>query len=76
MKRSTKTLTQIFLAPGIILVLSLLGLVLALLIEGRGDIAAALASGAPLAAVIWALWRKSHVKDPKSSMRRKHNNMQ
>lgn len=64
MNRSTRTLTQIFLAPAIIVVVSLVGLVLALLIEGRGDIAAALACSAPLAAVLWALWRKFRANGP------------
>lgn len=63
MKRNAKTLIRIFMAPGMICVVSLVGLVLALLIEGRGDIAAALAAGAPVAAIVWALWRKSRAGD-------------
>ncbi len=51
-------LSQIFRIPIIVLVISLAGLVAALLIEGPADIAAAAAAGVPIAVIVWALWAR------------------
>lgn len=52
------TLLQIFRIPIIVLMVSLAGLVAALLIEGPADIAAATAAGVPIAVIAWALWMR------------------
>ncbi len=50
-----KTLRQIFGIPVTVLVISLAGLVIALLLDGLADIAAAAAAALPIAVIIWAL---------------------
>ena len=58
-----KSLFRIFKVPALLLAVSLGGLILALVIEGPADIAAALAAGAPIAVVIRAVSRPAHEDD-------------
>lgn len=58
MKPRTKTLAQIFRIPIIVTVVSLAGLIIALLMEGPADIAAAAAAAVPIVAIVWALFRR------------------
>lgn len=52
-----KTLVQIFKAPAVVAAVSLTGLIVALLIDGPADIAAATAAAVPIAVIIRALAR-------------------
>ena len=52
-----KTLLQIFRVPIIVFVVSLAGIVLALVVEGPLDIAAGIAAGVPIAVIARALLR-------------------
>ena len=58
MNARAKTLVQIFRTPTAVLAVSVTGLVVALLIEGPADIAAATAAAVPIAVIIWALARR------------------
>lgn len=49
---------QVFRAPLAILLLSLVGLIWALLAEGLADVVASAMAGAPLLAVMWTRWRR------------------
>lgn len=55
MSARAKTLVQIFRTPAVVLAVSLTGLVVALLIDGPADIAAATAAAVPIAVIIRAL---------------------
>ena len=57
MSARAKTLVQIFRTPAVVLAVSLTALVVALLIDGPADIAAATAAAAPIAVIIRALAR-------------------
>lgn len=57
MSARAKTLVQIFRTPAVVLAVSLTGLVVALLIDGPADIAAATAAAVPIAVIIRALAR-------------------
>jgi predicted naringenin-chalcone synthase len=57
MSREDQSLTAIFAAPALLAALSLIGLTLALLDDGAGDVIGAALLAAPVAAILWARLR-------------------
>ncbi len=58
MNKPRNSLARIFRVPLILLAVSLAGLVTALLVEGHGDVIAALAVAAPVATILFAYFRR------------------
>lgn len=67
-----RPLWRIFAAPALIAILSLAGLIWALLVEGGLDVVAGLAAGASLAAVAWALLRRNREESRRDGRERTH----
>ncbi|WP_084418469.1 hypothetical protein [Henriciella litoralis] len=57
-RKSGKRLSAIFAVPGLLFIVGLAGLVAALLVEGAGDLPAALAAGSGLAVLVLVICRR------------------
>ena len=64
MSRKDQSLTAIFAAPAALAVLSLTGLIGALLADGAWDVIGAALLAAPVAAILWARLRRSGSEAP------------